>query len=117
VDLQKAPCPQKVGALASLIYLRRTEGFLNRKQNRWVARIKPLAAVSVDALLHMPLSLDVWEREADSLLVAADDGQLTELERRKLAEVHRLYTVSDYLRNVQRGRQPEQEARKDRTRP
>ena len=91
---------------------------LRHKQNRWVARIKPVAAVSVDALLHMPLSLDVWEREADSLLVAADDGQLTELERRRLAEVYRLYTVSEYLRNMQRGReQPKQEARKDRTRP
>jgi hypothetical protein len=45
--------------------------------------------------------MDVWEREADSLLVAADDGQLAELERRRLADVHSLYTVSDYLRHVQ----------------
>jgi hypothetical protein len=67
------------------------------KRNRWVARIKPLAPATVDA----PLSMDVWEREADSLLVAADDGQLAELERRRLADVHRLYTVSDYLRHVQ----------------
>ena len=71
------------------------------KRNRWVARIKPLAPVSVDALLHVPLSIDVWEREADSLVVAADDGQLTELERRRLADVQRLYTVSEYLRHVQ----------------
>ena len=72
-----------------------------QKRDRWVARIKPLASVSVDELLHVPLSMDVWEREADSLLVAADDGQLAELERRRLADVHRLYTVSDYLRHVQ----------------
>jgi hypothetical protein len=74
-----------------------------QKRDRWVARIKPLA-VSVDELLHMPVSMDVWEKEADSLLVAADDGQLSELERRKLANVQRLYTVSDYLRRLQRTR-------------
>jgi hypothetical protein len=77
-----------------------------QKRKRWVARIKPLAPVTVDALLHAPLSLDVWEREADSLLVAADDGQLAELERRRLADVHRLYTVSDYLRHVQCTQEP-----------
>jgi hypothetical protein len=86
------------------------------KRHRWVAWIKPRAAISVDALLNMPLSLDVWERETDRLLVVADDGQLAELERRSLAEVERLDTVSDYLRRAQGGKvQPKQRARNDRT--
>lgn len=71
------------------------------KRQRWIAQIRPLAPNSVDTLLHMPLSLDVWERGADHLLVAADDGELDELERRRLAEVRRLCTVSDYLRLAQ----------------
>lgn len=38
----------------------------------------------------MPLGLDVWERRDDSLIVAASEAQLAELERRRLAWVERL---------------------------
>ena len=67
------------------------------QRTRWVARIKPLMGGTVDDLLRLPISLDVWERTENALLVAADEGQLSELERRRLAEVERLSTVADYL--------------------
>lgn len=51
----------------------------------------------LEALLAMPLGLDVWERAPDALLVAASDSQLSELERRRLARVERLSTVADYV--------------------
>lgn len=62
---------------------------------RWVARVKPLAGVSVDDLLGLPLGLDVWERHDDGLVVAASRGQLSMLEDRRLAEVEQLSTVDD----------------------
>jgi hypothetical protein len=66
------------------------------QQTRWVARLLPTLHSSIDALLHMPLGLDVWERHADALVVAASEAQLSELERRRLAQVGRLSTVAAF---------------------
>jgi hypothetical protein len=63
---------------------------------RWVARLSPMPPSSVEVLLHMPLGLDVWERHADALIVAASEAQLSELERRRLAQVERLSTVAAF---------------------
>jgi hypothetical protein len=47
----------------------------------------------------MSLGLDVWERRRnpDVLVVAANESQLSELERRRLASVERLYTVKEFV--------------------
>ena len=66
------------------------------QQTRWVARLIPTLNSSIEALLHMPLGLDVWERHADALVVAASEAQLSELERRRLAQVERLSTVAAF---------------------
>ena len=50
----------------------------------------------------MPLGLDVWERRGEVLLVAASELQLSELERRRLAEVERLSTVAEFEAQAQR---------------
>jgi hypothetical protein len=72
------------------------------KQTQWVARLTPMPHGSVDALLNMPLGLDVWERHADTLVVAASEAQLTELERRRLAQVERLSTVAEFQARARR---------------
>lgn len=69
---------------------------MDDKQTRWVARLTSIPSSSIDALLHMPLGLDVWERHADALVVAASEAQLLELERRRLAKVERLSTVAEF---------------------
>lgn len=60
---------------------------------RWLAVLRPKANSTVEYLLSLPLGLDVWERHADRLIVAADEGQLDEIERRLLADVERLHQV------------------------
>jgi len=70
---------------------------------RWVARLTPAPSISAEALLAMPLDLDVWERHGDVLVVAADEAQLVELERRRLARVERVSTVSEFERRAQGG--------------
>ena len=62
----------------------------------WIARLFPPPGSSVASLLDLPLGLDVWERHADFLLVAASEGQLAELERRRLAGVDRWATREEY---------------------
>ena len=62
-----------------------------------VARVTPEAGSSVAKLLGMPLGLDVWERHADSLVIAAPESRLAELERRRLARVERWATAAQYL--------------------
>jgi hypothetical protein len=47
-------------------------------------------------LLDLPLGLDVWERHPSSLVVAAPEGVLADLERRGLARVDRWATREDY---------------------
>jgi hypothetical protein len=66
------------------------------KEVRWVARLSPTKSTSIEALLRMPLGLDVWERPDDLLVVAATERQLSELERRKLARVERISTVEEF---------------------
>ncbi len=69
----------------------------------WIARVKPSTGSSVAALLDMPLGLDVWERHADFLVVAAPESRLAELERRRLAVVDRWATRAEYearMRNL-----------------
>ena len=68
---------------------------------RWVARLTPLGARDVDALLHLPLGLDVWERLPDALVVAASEADLAALEARRLAHVERISPVPDYLARFQ----------------
>jgi hypothetical protein len=67
-------------------------------ETKWVVRLHPPAGQDVDTLLKLPFSLDVWQRDADALVVAASEATLNELERRKLARVDRISTVADYLR-------------------
>ena len=62
---------------------------------RWVVRLTPLAGRTVDDLLKVPLSLDVWQREADALVAAASEQTIAELERRRIAGVQRLRTIAD----------------------
>ena len=68
----------------------------------WIARLTPPEGGSVEALLDLPMGLDVWERSAGSLVVAAPESRLAELERRRLASVERWATKEEYearLRN------------------
>jgi hypothetical protein len=74
---------------------------MSDKQTQWVARLRPMPDSSIDALLGMPLGLDVWERHVDALVVAASDAQLSEIERRRLATVERLSTVAEFLARAQ----------------
>jgi hypothetical protein len=64
---------------------------------RWIARLTPVPGTDIERLLRTPLGLDVWERNPDSLVVQAYEGQLRELERRRLATVERRCTVEEYL--------------------
>lgn len=71
-----------------------------RDQNpRWVVRLTPGKGVDIESLLQMPLGLDVWERKRDPdvLVVAASEGQISELERRRLATVERICTVGEFV--------------------
>jgi hypothetical protein len=76
---------------------------------RWVVRLSPMPGSDLESLLQLPLGLDVWERKRDPdvLVVAASEGQLSELERRRLASVERLYTVEEYVSEF--GSRPEYE--------
>jgi hypothetical protein len=66
---------------------------------RWVVRLTPMLDGDIERLLQMPLGLDVWERKRDPdvLVVAANEGQISELERRRLATVERLCTVGEFV--------------------
>jgi hypothetical protein len=74
---------------------------MNDEQTRWVARLKPAPAHSLESLLAMPLGLDVWERHNDYLVVSACEAQLGEIERRRLAHVERLSTIADFVEDAQ----------------
>ena len=54
-----------------------------------------LAGRTVKNILEGPLSLDVWQRDADALVVAASEQTISELERRRLAGGERLRTIAD----------------------
>jgi len=62
---------------------------------RWLVRLTPAAGRTVDDLLKVPLSLDVWEREADAVVAVASEQTIAELERRRIAGVERLRTIAD----------------------
>ena len=62
---------------------------------RWLARLTPVAGRTVNDLLKVPLSLDVWERETDAVVVVVSEQTIAELERRRIAGVERLRTVTD----------------------
>jgi len=66
-------------------------------ETRWVARLTPLSTESVNDLLLAIGGLDVWERHPDTVVVAASEALLTEVERRGLARVERLATVAEFL--------------------
>ena len=76
----------------------------------WIACLTPSAGSSLAALLDLRLGLDVWERRAGSLVVAAPDSTLTELERRRLARVERWETREQHQERMRdrpdRGRPP-----------
>lgn len=77
----------------------------------WVARLTPPEGGSVADLLGLPLGLDVWERHAGSLVVAAPESTLAELERRRLARVERWAPQQQYQAEVQDGARPPEEGR------
>ena len=62
---------------------------------RCVVRLSPVAPLTVDLLLDLPLGLDVWERDVHSLVVAATNQQLADIEHRHLATVERLRPEGD----------------------
>ena len=65
---------------------------------QWIVRLTPLPGGDIERLLQMPLGLDVWERGRDPDVVAAvNESQISELERRRLANVERLYTVEEFV--------------------
>lgn len=67
---------------------------------RWVARLE-VADGDVGGLLARAGGLDVWERHAETVVVAADEDHLAELERRGLARVERLEPVREFLDRTQ----------------
>ncbi len=73
---------------------------------RWIARLTPVESQTIEALFEMGLPLDVWERHHDHLVVAATAAQLQEIERRQLARVVRLETVSNFLARQPPQREP-----------
>jgi hypothetical protein len=66
-------------------------------EQRWIARLTPSAGITVEALLGMPLGLDVWEHHPCYLVVAAPASCLAEVERRRLADVDRRATQEQYV--------------------
>ena len=63
---------------------------------RWVSKLTADSAADIDTLLGLSLGLDVWERHGDSLVVAASEARLLELERRRLVRVDRLTTQAEF---------------------
>jgi hypothetical protein len=80
-----------------------------QSKTQWIARLKPIAGVSINELLRVPLCLDVWERKGEMLVVAAEEGQLAELERRRLAQVERICTIAEYKRKAQMWTEPDKQ--------
>ena len=71
-----------------------------QEQNpRWVVRLRSMPDSDIEQLLQLPLGLDIWERKRDPdvLVVAANESQIRELERRRLASVEWLYTVEEFV--------------------
>lgn len=62
---------------------------------RWLVRLTPVVGRTVDDLLNVPLSLDVWERQADAVVAAVSEQTIAELERRQIAGVERLQAIAE----------------------
>jgi hypothetical protein len=62
-----------------------------------IVRLTPLPGGDIERLLQMPLGLDIWERGRDPDVAAVNESQISELERRRLANVERLYTVEEFV--------------------
>ena len=76
------------------------------EETRWIARLTPTGKTTVEKLLRLGYSLDVWEIDrgddpmrSPTLVVAAGETQLSEIERLRLARVERLRPF-DALRGV-----------------
>lgn len=81
---------------------------MSKPHTRWVVRLTPVAGRSVQDLLRIPLAMDVWERDGETLIVAMSESQLAEVTRRSLAHIERLYTVAEYeQRALRRAESPE----------
>jgi hypothetical protein len=77
---------------------------MEREAHHWIARLNAASDAALDALLDVPLALDVWEihRGPSPCVVAvAEEGVLIEIERRGLARVERLETIAEYVTRVQ----------------
>jgi hypothetical protein len=59
--------------------------------------LTPVPGVDIERILQTSLGLDVWEKNPDALVVRAYEGQLRELERRRLATIEQRWTERDYL--------------------
>ncbi|MGI9301305.1 MAG: hypothetical protein ACR2RB_01160 [Gammaproteobacteria bacterium] len=88
-------CPPRKTSLNDSV--NRTVQTVRVDAERWVARLTPPPG-GLDDLLNAPLSLDVWERGAQYLIVAASAADLAELERRRLADAERIDTLVAYVR-------------------
>jgi hypothetical protein len=64
---------------------------------RWVVRLRPIPGQDIQDLMSLPLSIDVWQRNADGLVAVVSDDTLGELERRRLAKVEKVCTTAEYL--------------------
>jgi hypothetical protein len=82
---------------------------VSQSKTRWIARLKPMAGTGINELLRVSLSLDVWERKGEVLVVAAEEEQLAELERRRLALVERICTIADYKTKAQPRTEPDKQ--------
>jgi hypothetical protein len=69
---------------------------MSSAETRWVSRLRAAPGGTIEELLAVPRGLDVWQRDGDTLVVAAGEGVLAELERRALATVERICTVAEY---------------------
>jgi hypothetical protein len=45
------------------------------QDTRWIAGLTPVPGTDIERLLQTPLGLDVWERNPDTLVVQAYEGQ------------------------------------------
>ena len=79
------------------------------RDTRWIARLTPVPGTDIERLLQTSLGLDVWERNPDTLVVQAYEGQLRELERRRLATVEWRCTVRQYLSDKESNEEESQE--------
>ena len=64
----------------------------------WIAKLIPLRGRKVSDLLGLRLSMDVWQRTSEFLLVSASQRVLVEIERQQIAQVIRIQITQEYER-------------------